>query len=143
MQNRRPGFTLVELMIVIAIIGVLVAIAVPIYASLQGRARTAKAQADTRALASALTQYAAHCGALPGQAGDTCTPGGAPLQAVAVVQTNGQGQPIGPLFNAQPQPPAGWTYAVNIPGPSGVPGTFQVVATPNNGDNGGQPVTSP
>ena len=59
------GFTLIELMIVVAIIGILVSIAVPLYASVQSRARVAKAQADVRGLASAVSVYSAHMGVLP------------------------------------------------------------------------------
>ncbi len=58
MRNRKPGaFTLIELLIVVAIIGILAAIAVPNFLNAQVRAKIARCQSDMRALATTVQTF--------------------------------------------------------------------------------------
>ncbi len=92
--------------------------AVPLYANVQARARLAKAQADSRALASAVSVYSAHVGNLPLLLTDLTT-----------ATTNAQGQVAGPFMSTIPSGPTNWgSYAYS---PVATAGTFSIA---NSGD---------
>ncbi|MBN2559279.1 MAG: prepilin-type N-terminal cleavage/methylation domain-containing protein [Clostridia bacterium] len=59
MKRNDKGFTLVELMIVVVIIGILIAIAIPIYNSIQTTAEERACQANMRSIRSQLEVYKA------------------------------------------------------------------------------------
>jgi type IV pilus assembly protein PilA len=56
-MKRQKGFTLIELMIVVAIIGILAAIAIPQFASYRQRAHDAQAKSALKNLATAQEAY--------------------------------------------------------------------------------------
>jgi type IV pilus assembly protein PilA len=55
--NTKEGFTLIELMIVIAIIGILAAIAIPQFSAYRKRAYNSAAESDVRNIATAQEAY--------------------------------------------------------------------------------------
>lgn len=61
MSRKQHGFTLIELVIVISIIGILAAVALPRFINLQVQARTAKAQAIFGSIKSAAALARANC----------------------------------------------------------------------------------
>lgn len=83
-DKHKKGFSLMELLIVISIIGILIAVSVVSYGSAQKKSRDSRRRSDMKAIQNALEQYYADNSSYPNVAG-TCTiaatylPGGMPV----------------------------------------------------------------
>lgn len=84
-MKQRKGFTLIELMIVIAIIIILAAIAIPNYLRMTDRARRSRIAGDFTALATALEAYSVDWGAYPVAA--TADAFGKPIDGTTITST--------------------------------------------------------
>ena len=109
----------VDLMVVASVIGVVAALAIPLYVNAEARDRIEKAQSDLEIIAAAVKTYAAHMGTLP-----------AALTVLTTTATNRLNWSAGPFMPSVPRPPSGgtppwgaYTYT------SSTAGTFSLTAS--------------
>lgn len=117
-RPSSAGFTLIELLINIAIIGVLVAIAIPAYTNFRDRAVTARAQYDLRLIADAIQRLATDTEEWPGHQTVGQVTGGKTNEvwdlstaSAGLLATDGQYKNWrGPYLQAVPKDPWGMDY---------------------------------
>ena len=90
--RRQKGFTLIELAIVIAIIGILAAVAVPRFSDLAGSAEQAVAESVLSSLQSSAAIYVAEQRQIPTQFADFVVAQGQPVAPQTMTLENVVGQ---------------------------------------------------
>lgn len=99
LQRVRRGFTLLELMIVVGIIGIMAAVAIPNFLNLTDEAKAARIQADLSTVGSAVEIYYAKNGKYPSDLG-------------SLVSQSADGK--GGYLRSEPKPPVdGTEYVLN------------------------------
>jgi len=125
-RKSNKGFTLIELMIVVAIIGILAAIAIPNFLRFQLKSKSSEGKVNIAAIRTAEESYLAEFGVYVATflAPNTGIPGST---KVIFVETAA----VGADFNTLGWAPEGqdfFQYGVNAPG-AGVPQAYTITAT--------------
>lgn len=125
-MNRMRGFTLLELLVVVAIIGLLVAYVGPRYAAQIGKSEATAARAQMEALAKALDTYRLDTGHYPSAS-----------QGLAALRERpaGEARWNGPYLQKDvPLDPWGHRYVYRIPGAKG---DYELMSYGRDGAPGG------
>ncbi|MCS7312485.1 MAG: prepilin-type N-terminal cleavage/methylation domain-containing protein [Acidobacteria bacterium] len=125
-RKKGQGFSLIELLIVVAIIGIIAAIAIPNLMSALQKGRQKRTMGDMKSLGTAIESINAECGAYP--AGDNSGPLGADCKTPGTLVQNLS--KAGALQN--PIICDGWRRPMDYKSPAtGDPGTVTTVGDPN------------
>lgn len=121
MLKNKKGFTLVELMIVVVIMGILVAVAIPIYGAVTDNAEKKTCADNRRTIQSMVTTYQ-----MTGGAGGAQIPW-ADIEADDLT-TNAD---FLAMFEGgeMPECPAGGTYSINVSEPNATTGARDITVT--------------
>ena len=105
-RSSEAGFTLIELMIVVVIIGILAAVGIPMYINFQENAKVGRTASELRSLSQAFVAYYASTGSYPPDSHLTL-PTGMDEYINPAIWANGT--PIGGTYNWEG--PDGYPYA--------------------------------